>query len=69
MLIDKRAIADELTAKFSQYQYRLDKPMPSTTESSETYRMAYLSDMMFRAKVDSLVAAIMHTLDFHLKEI
>jgi len=61
--MDKQGIANDLTTKFCQYQYRLDRPMPSPMESSETYRVAYLSDPVFKAKVDSLVAAIMHTLD------
>ena len=63
MCIDKRAIADDLTATFIEYQYRLDHPMPSTTETYTTYVLAYRSDPVFHAKVDSMVAAIMHTLD------
>lgn len=65
-MIDKNSLHHELTVKFTQYQYRLDKPMPTTNESSETYQLAYLTDPVFRAKVDSLVAAIMITLDRYL---
>ncbi len=66
-MLDRRAIQEDLIVKFSQYQYRIYNPMPSATESSETYRIAYMSDPIFRAKVLSLVAAVMHTLDTHAK--
>ena len=62
----KRDIADELTKKFSQYQYRLEKPMPEVTESSETYRLAYLTDNQFHSKVDSMVAGVMAVIDNHV---
>ena len=64
-VLDRRAIQEDLIVKFSQYQYRLDMPMPKATESSETYRLAYMSDPVFRAKVRQIVAAVMHTIDEH----
>lgn len=66
-MIDKNALHQDLITKFAQYQYRLDNPMPSTTETMETIQLVYLSDPMFRAKVDSLAAAVMVIIDHHDK--
>ena len=49
----------ELVDGFVKYQYRLDNPMPTPGETQETYVLAYLSDRIFRRKVDSLVAGVM----------
>ena len=68
-MVDKRAMQDELTEKFINYQYRLDNPMPSTKETPESIRHCYFSNIIFRAKVDSIVAAIMVTLDEHLEDL
>ena len=64
-MIDRRALQDDLTKTFAQYQYRLDHPMPSATESFETYRIAYQTDSLVHAKVDAMVAGVMSIVNKH----
>ncbi len=62
----------ELVDGFVKYQYRLDNPMPTPGETQETYVLAYLSDRIFRRKVDSLVAGVMEIVrqvgEYNLRE-
>ena len=64
-MIDKNALADDLTEVFIAYQHRLDCPMPNPTETEEAIYLKYRSDPIFHAKVDSLVAGVMHTIHKH----
>jgi hypothetical protein len=57
--MDRERLRRELLDRFVEYQYRLDSPMPAPSETQETYVLAYLSDGIFRRKVDSLVAGVM----------
>lgn len=57
--MDRERLRRELLDRFVEYQYRLDSPMPTPSETQETYVLAYLSDVIFRRKVDSLVAGVM----------
>ena len=68
-MIDRLALQDDLIRGFCQYQYRLDIPMPSPTESPKTYELAFMTDPIFRAKVKSLVAGTMHIMDKHIVSI
>lgn len=64
-MIDKRALADDLTDAFVNYQHRLDCPMPSATETKESIILKYRSNPIFRAKVDSLVAGVLQIVSKH----
>lgn len=56
----KKDISKELTSTFIDYQYRMDLPIPTPYETYHDRLLKYQSDPIFRAKVDSLVAGIMH---------
>ena len=62
----KKYIADDLIDIFAQYYYRLDNPMPKADETEETYTHAYRNDKLLNAKVQSIVAKIMQTLDKYI---
>lgn len=64
-MIDKRALAEELTEAFINYQHRLDCPMPSATETKESIILKYRTDYIFHAKVDSLVSGVMQIVSKH----
>lgn len=64
-MIDKRALAEDLTDAFIEYQHRLDFPMPSPTETKEAVILKYRNDPMFHAKVNSLVAGVMRIVSKH----
>jgi len=66
-MVDKRAIAQDLTSAFIEYQYRLENPMPSPTDQETAVRTSrYRCDLLFRAKVNSMVAGVMRILDKHI---
>ena len=65
-MIDKKALADDLTEAFINYQHRLDCPMPSATETKAAIILKYRSDPLFHAKVDSLVAGVMQIVSKHI---
>ena len=65
-MVDKESIYQELVDAFIQYQYRLDNPMPSTTETKAVMILQYRSDRLFHAKVQRIVAGIMTILEKHL---
>ena len=72
MVIDKMAIRDDLVKAFISYQTRLDNPMPpipranvTATEAMQAELSPYQYDPVFRRKVDSLVAGVMHIIDKH----
>jgi len=50
---------EDLTRAFVGYQYRLEHPFPSNTETPEVRRLKYLNDPVFHCKVDSLVSGVM----------
>jgi len=56
----KRRLADELTDLFINYQFRLENPMPNPNETNVYIIEKYRTDHMFHARVDSLVAGVMH---------
>jgi hypothetical protein len=66
IMIDKRALHDELTEMFIVYQHRLDQPFPSDTESPEAIRLKYMNDPIFHSKVASLVSGVMHIVDKYI---
>ena len=59
-------LEDDLKDIFIGYQHRLDQPMPLPDETKEKIRLKYQTDYIFRAKVKSLVAGVMHTVSKHL---
>lgn len=66
-MIDKQTLADDLTNLFINYQHRLDRPMPSATETEATKILKYLNDPLFHAKVESLVAGVMQIVSKHVE--
>ena len=60
---DRRKLADDLTDGFIAYQYRLDYPTPSFTETKETQIARYRTDPIFHAKVNSLVSGVLSIID------
>ncbi|MCK4705874.1 MAG: hypothetical protein KAT90_10355 [Gammaproteobacteria bacterium] len=70
-MIDKRALSEDLTKVFINYQERLDNPMPETPSGDITATeaqarlMPYYHDPVFRRKVDSLVSGVMNVIDKH----
>jgi len=65
-MIDRQAIHDDLVDAFISYQYRLERPMPLTTETQEIMVMYYQTDSLFHNKVQSLASGVMHVLESHL---
>jgi hypothetical protein len=65
-MIDKFALSRELTDAFVSYQYRLDFPMPSPEETKLLHIKKYQNDIIFRAKVDSLVSGVMQIVSKHI---
>jgi hypothetical protein len=61
----KRALQNELTDVFIVYQYRLEHPFPSPTDTIDQVRL-YTSDPLFRTKVDSLVSGVMRIVSVHI---
>jgi hypothetical protein len=68
VMVDKRALREDLTEAFIQYQYRLDYPFPQhpTTESKLSMIQRYRQDGLFHRKVDTLVAGVIQILDKHI---
>jgi len=62
-MIDKNKLHTDLTDLFITYQYRLDCPMPSKTETKEAIILKYRNDPLFHNKVNALVAAVMFTVN------
>jgi hypothetical protein len=60
MYKDYNLLAEKLTDAFVQYQWRLENPMPIPYKTPDEINMHYLTDSMFHAKVDSLVAGVLH---------
>jgi hypothetical protein len=63
--MDMDALRDDLTDAFVNYQYRLDHPFPSETETPESRRQKYFNDPVFHCKVDSLVAGVLQIVGKH----
>ena len=49
---------DKLTEAFINYQWRLENPMPTTTETQAIKDARYMSDPIFHARVASLTAGV-----------
>jgi hypothetical protein len=64
-MVNKQKLHDDLTDAFIQYQYRLDNPMPSPTETKEVMILKYRTDPVFSYKVKSVVAGVMRIADKH----
>ena len=64
--IDKKAMRRELLDAFIGYQYRLDQPFQSPTESLLEIRIKYMDDPIFRTKVQSLVSGVMIIIDKYI---
>lgn len=58
-------LKNDLTKGFIQYQWRLDNPFPSPTEHMANLRDKYLTDPMFKTKVDNLVVGVMRIIEEH----
>ena len=67
MKTDWTALHDELTDRFIDYQYRLDHPMPSMTETIAVRRAQYMNDPVFRARVASLVTGVIEVVRKHVE--
>ena len=63
-MVDKYALADDLTKGFINYQYNLDNPM--SFPSQEELHRSYTRDPIFRRKIDSMVSGVMMILDKHI---
>lgn len=63
-MVDKHAIANDLTEAFIKYQYRLENPMPTDTEGIDGVEQ-YRNNPIFHRKVDSLVAGVMAIIGKH----
>ncbi len=53
----------DLLAGFMQYQYRVENPFPTDQETHETIRDKYLTDPVFKAKVDNLTAGVLQIIN------
>jgi hypothetical protein len=65
---DIQRLHDSLTDKFIWYQYRLDCPMPSPDETQAMMQAKYLTDPIFHARVATLVAGVINTVQQWLQE-
>ena len=66
-MIDKIALSNDLTEAFVNYQYRLEHPMPSATETPATMIEKYRSDPLFHTRVKSLVSGVMQIIEKHIE--
>lgn len=64
-MIDMKSLRNELTDAFVGYQYRLEHPFPTTTETPEVRRLQYFNDPVFRCKVESLVSGVLQIVSKH----
>lgn len=65
-MTDMDSLREELTGAFIGYQYRLDHPFPSNTETPEVRRIKYFNDPVFRCKVESLVSGVIEIVRKHI---
>ena len=63
--MDMKALCDDLTEAFINYQWRFDRPMPSPGESQDEKIRRYQTDPVFNAKVKSIVAGVCCIIDKH----
>jgi len=56
--LNKILLRDKLTEAFINYQYRLDNPMPLSTDTPEAINIKFHSDPLFNNKVNRLVAGV-----------
>lgn len=64
-MIDKNALHDELTNAFIRYQYRIENPFPSPTETPAAMILQYRNDPIFHNKVESIVCGVMAIVGKH----
>lgn len=65
-MIDRKALHSDLIELFIGYQQRLDEPMPSPSESQDMIMIKYHTDPIFRSKILSLAANVMHVVNKHV---
>ncbi len=65
-MINKRALQDELTDAFINYQWNLENPMPNKYHDKDALLHHYLCDRLFHNKVDNIVSGIMLVIIPHL---
>jgi len=61
------ALELELTRQFIIYQWRIDNPWPQPDETFEDMRLKYSNDVLFHAKVKTMVGGVMAILNKHIK--
>lgn len=66
VVIDKRAMRNDLVDAFIDYQYSLEDPFGATQATKQQKLEAYLNDYMFHNKVDRLVAGVMLIVSEHI---
>jgi len=62
-MVEKDKVYDALIKAFISYQFRLENPMPTQTETPEVKRLKYMNDAVFNSKVKSLASGVMHVID------
>ena len=62
----KDDLFNDLTKAFIRYQWRLENPIPSTTETPAVMELRYLNDPIFHNKVLSIVTGVMEISDKYL---
>jgi len=66
--MNKVKLYDDLIESFANYQYRLENPIPSATETREVIINHYRSDHIFNSKVQSIVAHVMYLVEKQLAD-
>ena len=66
-VVDRKALHDDLVNAFMEYQYRLDLPFPSPTETKAVIILRYRSDPLFHNKVNNLVTGVMGIVNKHVE--
>lgn len=66
--IDLKALHHELVDAFINYQHRLENPMPLSghLETDDAKIHKYQTDLMFRAKIGSIVGHVMSIVVKHI---
>lgn len=64
--LDKDALYKDLIEAFIQYQYSLDNPIPSPTETREVRLAYYHANYLFYHKVNRLASGVMMVLNKHI---
>jgi len=62
-MVEKDKVYDALIKAFISYQFRLENPIPTQTETEAVKILRYRSDPIFNSKVKSLASGVMHVID------